>query len=118
MDAVCTAPPARKCRHCAKNKMNRPRGLCWRCFYAPGVKDLYPSTSKYARRGVPNFTGRARPCEPTDALPGTPEKVLVLERRAALGQEMHHPLDAVREDVVAEWVPPEVVLPENVFDWC
>ena len=32
--------------------------------------------------------------EPTDALPGTPEKVLVLEERARRGQCLWHPLDA------------------------
>ena len=47
------------CRHCSKSKVNRPRGLCWSCYYTPGVKELYPSTSKYARRGVGNFTGNA-----------------------------------------------------------
>lgn len=36
------------CRHCVKNRVLRPRGLCWRCYYRPGVRDLYPSTSKYA----------------------------------------------------------------------
>src|SRR5262249_29501482 len=64
------------CRHCQRVKSNRPRGLCWSCYYTPGVRDLYPSTSKFARRGVGNFNGRSKlpPC-PTDALPGTPEKV-------------------------------------------
>ena len=47
------------CRHCQKSKVNRPRGLCWSCYYTPGVKEQYPSTSKYARRGVGNFTGNA-----------------------------------------------------------
>ncbi len=31
--------------------------------------------------------------EPTDALPGTPEKVAVLEERARRGQQLWHPLD-------------------------
>ncbi len=71
------------CRHCAKSKVNRPRGLCWSCYYTPGVKELYPSTSKYARRGVGNFTGNAPlPPVPTTAAPGTPEKLAVLEQRA------------------------------------
>ena len=47
------------CKHCQKSKVNRPRGLCWSCYYTPGVKELFPSTSKYARRGVGNFTGNA-----------------------------------------------------------
>lgn len=36
-----------RCRHCDTNAVNRPRGLCWTCYYTPGVLDLYPSTSKY-----------------------------------------------------------------------
>lgn len=40
----------RLCRHCGREPANRPRGLGWACFYTPGVRDLYPSTSKYAAR--------------------------------------------------------------------
>ncbi len=83
------------CKHCSKAKVNRPRGLCWSCYYTPGVKDQYPSTSKYARRGVGNFNGNAPiPCEPTIYPPGTPEKMAVLEERAKLKQALWHPLDA------------------------
>ena len=86
------------CRHCTKCKVNRPRGLCWSCYYTPGVKDLYPSTSKYARRGVGNFNGLAPlPPEPTTALPGTPEKAAVLAERARLKLALWHPLDAKHE---------------------
>lgn len=35
------------CRHCEKRNANRHRGLCWSCYYKPGVRELYPSTSKY-----------------------------------------------------------------------
>ncbi len=35
------------CRHCQKSHVNRPLGLCWHCYYCPGVRALYPSTSKY-----------------------------------------------------------------------
>ena len=84
-----------KCRHCGKARVNRPRGLCWSCYYRPGVRDLYPSTSKFARRGVRDFNGRvALPPMPTKAMPGTPAKVAVLEERARLGQALWHPLDA------------------------
>lgn len=87
------------CRHCQKTKSNRPRGLCWSCYYTPGVREQYPSTSKYARRGISDFNGRIRlPDEPTDALPGTPEKVAVLEERARQGVSLWHPLDAVGTD--------------------
>src|SRR6476661_8376311 len=83
------------CRHCSKSKVNRPRGLCWSCYYTPGVKELYPSTSKYARRGVGNFTGTAPlPPVPTTAVPGSPEKLAVLEQRARAHLALWHPADA------------------------
>lgn len=83
------------CKHCRTSKVNRPRGLCWSCYYTPGVKEMYPSTSKYARRGVGNFTGNAPVAPlPTTAPPGTVEKMMVLEERAKNRQALWHPLDA------------------------
>lgn len=82
------------CAHCGRAKVSRPRGLCWGCYYTPGVIDLHPSTSKYARRGVPNCTGDRPLPEPTTAAPGTPEKLAELERRAAAMLALHHPEDA------------------------
>jgi len=98
------------CRHCNRVNSNRPRGLCWSCYYSPGVRDLYPSTSKFARRGVGNGNRVVETPEPTDALPGTPEKIEVLEERARRGQALWHPLDArldgshiaAREEQLAE----------------
>lgn len=86
------------CRHCQKSSVNRPRGLCWSCYYTPGVREKYPSTSKFARRGVANFCGQAAPAgEPTEARPGSEEKLAVLEERARLKQELWHPHDATAE---------------------
>lgn len=86
------------CRHCSKAKVNRPRGLCWSCYYTPGVKDQYPSTSKYARRGEGNFNGAVPFApEPTTAPPGSPEKMAVLEMRAKMKLALWHPLDAKYE---------------------
>lgn len=83
------------CRHCQKVRSNRPRGLCWSCYYTPGVRDQYPSTSKYARRGVSDFNGQAHPAaQPTAALPGTSEKVDILAERARRGLSLWHPQDA------------------------
>jgi hypothetical protein len=65
------------------------------------VRDRYPSTSKFAHRGVRDFNGRASLPVPTQALPGTPEKVAVLEDRARLGQALWHPLDATLETLPA-----------------
>lgn len=86
---------AAACAHCGRAKVNRPRGLCWTCYYTPGVRGQYPSASKYARRGVGNHTGgRALPA-PTAARPGTPEKEAVLTARAAAGVQLFHPDDAL-----------------------
>src|SRR3981189_1399200 len=86
------------CRHCNRVRSNRPRGLCWSCYYTPGVREKFPSTSKFARRGVSDFNGRARlAAQPRRALPGTREKVAILEERARLGLALWHPLDATLE---------------------
>jgi hypothetical protein len=83
------------CRHCNAHRANRPRGLCWSCYYTPGVRDQYPSTSKFARRGIHDFNGRGTlPDEPTAATPGTPEKVAILIERARMRQALWHPHDA------------------------
>lgn len=34
--------PRPLCRHCFKKLVCRPRGLCWRCYYTPGVQANYP----------------------------------------------------------------------------
>ncbi len=83
------------CRNCHKSKPNRPRGLCWSCYYAPGVRDRFPSTSKFARRGVGDYNGKS-PLPPfaTPALPGSPEKVAILEQRARMRLSLWHPSDA------------------------
>lgn len=43
---------------------------------------------------TPGWEPSRRLPEPTDALPGTPEKVAVLTKRLAAGQLLWHPLDA------------------------
>ena len=83
------------CRHCQKVRSNRPRGLCWSCYYRPGVREQYPSTSKYARRGVSDFNGQTTVAgKPTEALPGSEAKVEILAERARLGLSLWHPSDA------------------------
>lgn len=95
------------CRHCKKSNVNRPRGLCWTCYYTPGARALYPPTSKYARRGIGNFSGEAPlPTAPTAAVPGTAEKLMVMEARSSLKQSIFHPADALFEGDPrpAEWL--------------
>ena len=83
------------CRHCHKARVSRPRRLCWNCYYEPAIRALYPSTSKYGRRGFSAGLMNGKPVlESTHAAPGSLEKILVLMRRAELGQELWHPHDA------------------------
>ncbi|MCC6417956.1 MAG: hypothetical protein IT429_06860 [Gemmataceae bacterium] len=91
------------CRHCQKVKSNRPRGLCWSCYYRPGVREQYPSTSKFARRGVDDFNGRTPlPALPTGALPGSEEKIRILIERARQRQSLWHPRDATLDNVTPD----------------
>jgi len=87
--------PLELCRHCQTCKANRPRGLCWTCYYAHGVRELYPSTSQFACRGRRDRNGSSPPAPfATDAEPGSPEKVAILEERANMRVQLWHPLDA------------------------
>jgi hypothetical protein len=82
------------CRNCHQRKSNRPRGLCWTCYYTPGVRALFPSTSKFARRGLGNINCNAPLAETaTDAEPGSEAKIMILMERAAKRRALFHPLD-------------------------
>lgn len=86
------------CRNCNSKRANRPRGLCWRCYYAPDVRELYPSTSKLSRRGI--GTGYRRSILPpyaTVAMPGVPEKIEAMAERARMGVSLFRRDDAVRD---------------------
>lgn len=85
------------CQHCHENYVNRPRGLCWTCYYTPGVKDLYPPPSKYCVMGLGLTEPKNKPI-PTTAMPGTAEKVAVLCQRAERGEALWHPRDAGGKD--------------------
>jgi hypothetical protein len=78
------------CRNCHQRFANRPRRLCWTCYYTPGVKDRFPALicPKHTP-AAPRVVG----C-PTEALPGTPEKVAVMAGRYDRGEALFHPRDA------------------------
>ena len=79
------------CRHCQRKPINRPRGLCCGCYYTPGVRRLYPSTSKYVKHNS-GFRAIGLP-KPTSIPPG-PDKVQVLFERASSNLLLWHPDDA------------------------
>jgi hypothetical protein len=78
------------CLHCKRRVANRPRGLCWGCYYDQSIRDLYPLGCTPGG-GTKNVAG-SEPV-PTDALPGSEEKMAVLAERVRLGQKLHHPMD-------------------------
>lgn len=98
-----------KCLHCGKRAVNRPRGLCWPCYYDPEIRYLYPayrgrndddddSDSSYDRKFAEQLRAHQNlrhplPAEFTRELPGSEAKIRVLEGRAARGESLWHPDD-------------------------
>jgi hypothetical protein len=80
------------CRNCNDMVANRPRGLCWSCYYTPGVRERFTPLSKHGCRGT-GHSGSLPPDSPTGALPGSQEKIAILQRRAAAGMQLWHPAD-------------------------
>lgn len=75
------------------------------CYYTRPIRDLYPMltpaeapTTLVTAEGVVRGTGQVRRIKParcaTTAPPGSLAKVLVLQARAAAGQELWHEHDA------------------------
>lgn len=81
------------CRHCQEKPVNRCRGLCWHCYYAPGVRGLYPSRN---RCGVGFSNHAPLPRRATTAAPGSRAKLAILIARAARNESLFHPHDAQR----------------------
>lgn len=55
----------------------------------------YGPVSRYGNRLAEVLSRHITMPEPTDAIPGTEEKVQVLERRARLKQHLFHPEDSL-----------------------
>jgi hypothetical protein len=82
------------CQHCQERHAYRPRGLCNRCYYMPGVRYRYHLPAKAACR--PADVEEAPICPagaPTTALPGSLAKLAVLQQRASRGEALFHPAD-------------------------
>lgn len=82
------------CRHCQHKVANRPRGLCWSCFSDLDIRVLYPRNPMSGKLAVrDSYKTRPLPENPTDALPGSKEKLLVMEERASRQEQLFHPDD-------------------------
>lgn len=88
------------CVHCGKRVANRPRGLCWPCFYCPAVRKLHKPIGKHGRAGARSWEDDADPkgppLEPTSTLPGTKERIAALRKRHSRRRELWHAQDARR----------------------
>jgi hypothetical protein len=83
------------CRHCGRKKAGRPRGLCWTCYQSAAIRGQYASLSKFGRRGIHDFYGLGRlPEAATSALPGSSDKVAILQQRASRQDSLWHPQDS------------------------
>ena len=83
------------CRHCLKCVVSRPRGLCWSCWNRTDVRESYPITSKYARRGtgIGGFSAGIVPVSPCPHPQGSPGRIKTLAARAVAGESLWHPGD-------------------------
>lgn len=89
---VALKPGDKACQHCKARKVNRPRGLCWRCYYTPGVRELYGPTSKHGERGL-SCKRLKKAKTPTRFPPGSDEKIAVMAERLRRGEKIFHPKD-------------------------
>lgn len=93
MNGAARLTTEKKCRHCKRKPACRSRGLCWTCFYDRKIRDQYP-TQKYRGRIGTIYRGPTEeqaelakvPPEPTLAVPGSAEKIEVMQGRVDRGQ--------------------------------
>lgn len=89
------------CRHCGPRtgkRGNRCRGLCYGCFMTLSIRKQYSVASNGERRAdVADSCCPVVLPEPTDTLPGTEERIRVMQERARLRLAVKHPQDRERE---------------------
>lgn len=86
------------CVHCKRSLRScRPRGLCPRCYRILDIRNLYPSKNKgyLPSSAAAKMTGPGKPAKTsTRALPGSLEKILIMQERVANQERTDHPKDA------------------------
>lgn len=73
-----------ECTLCGIERPIHKDGRCYGCIAKAGIK---------AAVGIGRKRGRIKIPKPTDALPGSEEKIQILEQRAANGETLFHPND-------------------------
>jgi hypothetical protein len=87
---------SRPCRHCKHPRPIHARGLCEKCYRTPSILKLYPIIRDGHTQLEAYANSNIAPTEadtPTKALPGSPEKIKVMEDRFVAGQKIFHPGD-------------------------
>jgi hypothetical protein len=89
------------CLHCGRHNDWRTRNLCTTCYKFPEIREQYPMVKNC--RGGMNWGNSAweallnqKPesaVTPTDAFPGSDEKIAVMAERYANNQAVFHPDD-------------------------
>ena len=77
------------CRHCEKRQIDRARALCSTCYCNSDIRNLYPPAMRSLAKRDTSYQS-----VPTEALPGTADKMLVMQDRASHGVDIFHPKDA------------------------
>lgn len=82
------------CVNCKRTLIIQARNLCGTCHKRPDVRALHTPV-KDCLSGSPIVKGDSSilPAEPTQAQPGSEEKIRILAERAAAGIALHHPDD-------------------------
>jgi hypothetical protein len=89
--------PVSPCRHCSQLGA-APRHLCYRCYHNNRIRNQYP-VERNTNNTFPGSKTPRKEGQPTRALPGSAEKVAILEERVLRGEALWHPQDAVSDDV-------------------
>lgn len=99
------------CLHCHRVRFIEGRGLCRMCHHKPEVRCLYAkkTTHTYGHRGLGDDDSPGPlPDEVTGERPGTEEKILAMQARAARSESLFHYGDNDQ--------PPEPRTPNRVAD--
>lgn len=80
------------CGHCQARVVSRPRGLCVHCYNIPKIRAT--RVSKNAEHYIEKATKIDSTWVPTTALPGSEEKIAIMQKRFARRQPIFHPKDA------------------------
>ncbi len=88
--------PPRCCVLCGWRAISRAKHLCWVCSTSPAGKKVparvHSCTNRKGARA--DFNGTPPPApEATEAVPGSEEKIVVLQARVAAGVQPYHPRD-------------------------